>query len=151
MTREIQTGWQLNPTRFIGMKYMSKKLHPCVIACVKHYSECQLNKNVHLSSSSHLVGGRCGRHTSPSVSSVIDGCFCIFGGSYVAVVRVNQSVLWYSSSSFSSPRRYHLQHLFPTLSLSRVFTRPNNLSQAFQTCRPTFLMLSIYPVNNIAC
>ena len=46
--------------------------------------------------------GRCGRHNSPLVNSVIDFVFRRSDGSHVSVDTVHPSLLW--SSSFSSPR-----------------------------------------------
>ena len=53
--------------------------------------------------------GRCGRHNSPPASSVMDLVFRRSDGSHVSIDTVHPSLL--RSSSFSSPRWYHLQSL----------------------------------------
>ena len=53
--------------------------------------------------------GRCGRHNSPPASSGMDFGFRRSDGSHVSIDTVHPSLLL--SSSFSSPRWYHLQNL----------------------------------------
>ena len=59
--------------------------------------------------------GPYGRHNSPAASSVMDFIFCRSDGSRVSVDTVHPSLL--RSSSFSSPRWYHLQSLFSDMVL----------------------------------
>ena len=53
--------------------------------------------------------GHCGRHNYPPASSVMDFVFRRSDGSHVSIDTVHPSLL--RSSSFSSPRWYHLQSL----------------------------------------
>ena len=81
---------------------------------------------------------RCGRHNSPPASSVMDFIFRRSDGSHVSVETVHPSLLW--SSSFSSPRCYHLQ----SLSSDVVLVSSLYVDKPPQSCFPAPLCDVLY-------
>ena len=84
--------------------------------------------------------GRCGRHNSPPASSVMDLIFRRSDGSHVSVDTVHPSLL--RSSSFSSPRWYHLQNLSSDVVL--VSPLDAYVAKPHQSCSPVPLCDVLY-------
>ena len=84
----------------------------------------------------------CGRHNSPPASSVMDFILCRSDGSHVLVDTVLPSLT--RSSSFSSPRWYHIEGH----SSDVVLVSPLDVSNPPQSCFPAPLcgVLSLMPL-----
>ena len=82
--------------------------------------------------------GRCGRHTSPPASSVMDFIFRRCDGSHVSVDTVHPSLL--RSSSFSSTRWYHLE----SRSSDVFLVSPLYVAKRPQSCFPVPLCNVLY-------
>ena len=82
--------------------------------------------------------GRCGRHNSPSASSVMDLVFRRSDGCHVSVDTVHPSLL--RSFSSSSPRWHHLQ----SHSSDVFLVSPHYVSKPFQSCFPAPLCDILY-------
>ena len=82
------------------------------------------------SSAPTWLWGRCGRQNFPPASSVMDFIFRRSDGSHVSVDTVHPSLL--RSSSFSSPRWYHLQ----SLSSDVLLVSPLYVAKPHQSCFP---------------
>ena len=86
--------------------------------------------------------GRRDRHNSPPASSVMDFVFRRSDGSHVSIDTVHPSLL--RSSSFSSPRWYHLQNLSSDVFL----VSPLYVVKPPQSCSPdTSLLCSLLSVS----
>ena len=82
--------------------------------------------------------GRCSRHNSPPASSVMDLVFRRSDGSHVSVDTGHPYLL--RSSSFSSPRWYHLQ----SLSSDIFLVSPLYVAKPPQSCFPAPLCYVLY-------
>ena len=82
--------------------------------------------------------GHCGKHNSPPASSVVDFIFRRSDGSHISIDTVHPSL--FRSSSFSSPRWYHLQ----SLSSDVVLVSPLYLAKPPQSCFPAPLCDVLY-------
>ena len=89
-----------------------------------------------------LLLGRCGRHNSPPVSSVMDFVFCCSDISHVSVDTFHQSPL---RSSFFSSRWHHLQESFFRRIVGHVSSRVQTTSILLSYTSMLYALPSVSP------